>query len=175
MFVLDLGVPGGLAIEEELVYMVRVARGVRVGAPVDDGHQFQLVDLPAVSSEYMEPWVTDVIRISDAALWVIDAADAARESKVNEVVELLARKKIELVNRHGMNRPKHDPVRQVRTLVVAKGRNLKRVDLKSDRPDDDALAALLLGPTGNLRAPTLKSGRTMLVGFSADAYADLVG
>lgn len=62
----------------------------------------------------------------------------------------------------------------MRTLLVAKGRNVTRVDLKSDRPDDDALAALLLGPTGNLRAPTLKSGRTMLVGFNAETYGELV-
>jgi len=62
----------------------------------------------------------------------------------------------------------------VRTLIVAKGRNVTRIDLKSDRPDDDTLASLLLGPTGNLRAPTVKSGRTMLVGFNPDAYAELV-
>jgi arsenate reductase-like glutaredoxin family protein len=63
----------------------------------------------------------------------------------------------------------------VHTLVVAKGKRVTRVDLKTDRPDDDDLAGLLLGPTGNLRAPTLKIGRTMLVGFNADAYAEVVG
>jgi arsenate reductase-like glutaredoxin family protein len=63
----------------------------------------------------------------------------------------------------------------VRTLLVARGKKVTRVDLGAKhRPDDDTLAALLLGPTGNLRAPTLKSGRTMLVGFNADMYADLV-
>lgn len=28
----------------------------------------------------------------------------------------------------------------------------------------------MLGPTGNLRAPTLRVGKTVLVGFDEDAY-----
>jgi hypothetical protein len=28
----------------------------------------------------------------------------------------------------------------------------------------------MLGPTGNLRAPTLKVGKTLLVGFNEEAY-----
>ena len=63
----------------------------------------------------------------------------------------------------------------VHTLHVAKGRKVTHVDLKSDRPDDDTLASLLLGPTGNLRAPTVKCGRIMLVGFNPDMYAEVVG
>jgi hypothetical protein len=43
-------------------------------------------------------------------------------------------------------------------------------DLKNDPPDDDTLAALLLGPTGNLKAPTILVGKTMIVGFNRDAY-----
>jgi len=30
----------------------------------------------------------------------------------------------------------------------------------------------MLGPTGNLRAPTLRAGKTVLVGFSDDVYGD---
>ena len=30
----------------------------------------------------------------------------------------------------------------------------------------------MLGPTGNLRAPTARVGKTVLVGFNEDAYAD---
>ena len=62
-----------------------------------------------------------------------------------------------------------------KTLLVAKGKRVTRVDLASARPDDDELAALLLGPTGNLRAPTFKVGRTVLVGFNADMYAEVIG
>jgi len=47
--------------------------------------------------------------------------------------------------------------------------------MKSDPPDDDTLAAHLLGPTGNLRAPTIRKGNTLLVGFSAEAYREVLG
>jgi arsenate reductase-like glutaredoxin family protein len=63
----------------------------------------------------------------------------------------------------------------VDTLLVAKGPKVTRVDLKSERPDDDTIVALMLGPTGNLRAPTLRVGRAMLVGFNPDMYAETVG
>ena len=55
-------------------------------------------------------------------------------------------------------------------LLVAKGKKVTDVDLKKDCPDDDTLAALMLGPTGNLRAPTMKVGKTMLVGFNSECY-----
>ena len=33
----------------------------------------------------------------------------------------------------------------------------------------------MLGPTGNLRAPTLRRGKTVLVGFNEDVYQDKLG
>jgi hypothetical protein len=65
--------------------------------------------------------------------------------------------------------------RSVDTVLVAKGKKVLTFDLKSDPPDDDTLAAALLGPTGNLRAPTLRQGRTLLVGFSEAAYQRILG
>ena len=56
-------------------------------------------------------------------------------------------------------------------LVVAKGKKFEEIDLKKDRPDDAALVKLMLGPTGNLRAPTMKVGKSLLIGFNAEAYA----
>ena len=32
----------------------------------------------------------------------------------------------------------------------------------------------LLGPTGNLRAPTVRVGKTLLVGFDENSYADVL-
>ncbi len=58
----------------------------------------------------------------------------------------------------------------MKKLVVAKGKKVTEVDLVKDRPDDESLGKLLLGPTGNLRAPTMKIGKTVLVGFNADLY-----
>jgi hypothetical protein len=42
--------------------------------------------------------------------------------------------------------------------------------MRRDPPDDETLAAHLLGPTGNLRAPSVLKGRTLLVGFNEEAY-----
>ena len=58
---------------------------------------------------------------------------------------------------------------------VAKGKKVLTFDMKSDPPDDDTLAAALLGPTGKLRAPTIRRGSTLLVGFNEDEYATLFG
>ena len=56
-------------------------------------------------------------------------------------------------------------------IYVSKGKNVVHIDLKSARPSRAELLALLLGPTGNLRAPTLRVGRTLLVGFDEETYA----
>jgi len=56
------------------------------------------------------------------------------------------------------------------TVIVAKGKKVVRFDMKKDRPDDDALLAHMLGPTGNLRAPTIRSGKTVVVGFEAGVF-----
>ena len=41
-------------------------------------------------------------------------------------------------------------------------------------PGDDELASLLLGPSGNLRAPTLRRGNTLIVGFEPATYSHLL-
>lgn len=43
------------------------------------------------------------------------------------------------------------------------------------KPSDDELAAVILGPTGNLRAPVIRAGKTLLVGFHPDAFEDVLG
>src|SRR4051794_19255512 len=45
--------------------------------------------------------------------------------------------------------------RSVRRVVVGWGRKVVILDMQKDPPDDDTLAAQLLGPSGNLKAPTL--------------------
>ncbi len=55
-------------------------------------------------------------------------------------------------------------------IVSSKGKKVVRLNVKKDKPTADQLAAVLLGPTGNLRAPTFKIGRTLVVGFDEDTY-----
>ncbi len=54
-------------------------------------------------------------------------------------------------------------------LIVAKGRKIREFSGK-EAAGEEAVDAML-GPTGNLRAPTIRVGRTLLVGFDEDTYA----
>ena len=58
---------------------------------------------------------------------------------------------------------------QCDTLIVARGRKVTTFDVSGD-PGDEMVDAML-GPTGNLRAPTVRSGKTLLVGFNEEKYA----
>jgi hypothetical protein len=60
-------------------------------------------------------------------------------------------------------------------VVASKGKKVIVFDMKSDPPDDATLAAHLLGPSGNLKAPTLRIGDTLLVGFGEAAYKQVLG
>ncbi|MFT4647445.1 MAG: arsenate reductase-like glutaredoxin family protein [Glaciecola sp.] len=62
----------------------------------------------------------------------------------------------------------------VRHLMVAKGKKILRFDLAGD-PEPEELHKAMLGPSGNLRAPTIKVGKQMLVGFHEEAYAEVFG
>jgi arsenate reductase-like glutaredoxin family protein len=62
-------------------------------------------------------------------------------------------------------------VREVDEIYASKGKQVVHLDLRKEKPDKAALLGLLLGPTGNLRAPTLRKGRTLLVGFDEASYA----
>ena len=63
---------------------------------------------------------------------------------------------------------------EVDEIYASKGKRVVRLDLRKEKPDRAALLGLLLGPTGNLRAPTLQKGRTLLVGFDEAAYAKVL-
>jgi arsenate reductase-like glutaredoxin family protein len=65
-------------------------------------------------------------------------------------------------------------VREVDQIYASKGKQVVHLDLTKDKPDKAGLRALLLGPTGNLRAPTLRKGRTLLVGFDEASYAKVL-
>lgn len=63
-------------------------------------------------------------------------------------------------------------VARASVIVVARGSKVVTFSMTRNQPDEETLLAHLLGPTGRLRAPTLRIGKTLLVGFNADAYAD---
>ena len=53
-------------------------------------------------------------------------------------------------------------------LIVGKGKKVLEFDLND--PDWDEIATHALGRSGTLRAPTVKRGKTGLVGFHAEAW-----
>lgn len=58
-------------------------------------------------------------------------------------------------------------------LVAAKGKKIAEFDLESSKIDWSAIEAAVLGPSGTLRAPTLRVGREFYVGFSPEAWKAL--
>ena len=60
-------------------------------------------------------------------------------------------------------------------IIAARGKKTVVFDMKKAPPSPAELAAAVLGPSGNLRAPTLKMGNTFLVGFGEPAFVDVFG
>ncbi|MBL8176782.1 MAG: hypothetical protein JNK48_19045 [Bryobacterales bacterium] len=61
-------------------------------------------------------------------------------------------------------------VKEVNDIYAMKGKRVVHYNLKKETPSEADLKAILLGPTGNLRAPTLRKGKTLLVGFDEETY-----
>ena len=56
--------------------------------------QFQLVDLPPVSGDFMEPWLVNTLQHADGVLLVIDVADPECLEQVPTILDRLREKKI---------------------------------------------------------------------------------
>ena len=61
---------------------------------------------------------------------------------------------------------------QAVTLVVAKGKKVSVFEVGATTSTEAVDA--MLGPTGNLRAPTLRAGSTVVVGFNDESYSDVL-
>ena len=58
-------------------------------------------------------------------------------------------------------------------VYVAKGKKLDVFDMKSAGLSE--VAEKMLGPTGNLRAPTMRVGKITVVGFNDEAFEAVLG
>lgn len=61
----------------------------------------------------------------------------------------------------------------IEQLFVAKGKKVVHLDLRKSKVED--AVPLLLGPTGNVRAPLLRKGKVLLVGFDEAMYREVLG
>jgi arsenate reductase-like glutaredoxin family protein len=62
----------------------------------------------------------------------------------------------------------------VKAVLASNGRTLRRFDLEAKDHDRTELLAAMIGPTGNLRAPTMRRGKMLVVGYHADSLKELV-
>ena len=56
-------------------------------------------------------------------------------------------------------------------IISAKGKTVKRLSQPA-KADDESVAALVIGPSGNLRAPAFFVGKRLIIGFEEDAYRE---
>ena len=64
-------------------------------------------------------------------------------------------------------------MRQAGTVIVAKGKRVS--EFKPGGKAGKDVVDAMLGPTGNLRAPTIRKGKTVLVGFNEEVYRAKLG
>jgi hypothetical protein len=60
-------------------------------------------------------------------------------------------------------------------VVIGRGKKVVTHDLDKNRPDDGTLLGLMIGPSGNLRAPTVRIGETLVVGYDEATYRQVFG
>lgn len=87
---------------------------------------------------------------------MLDAAGTAVRSERSSRKEPLSDKEVRQL------------LRAVSWVVVSKGKRSKRIQA------DKAKLADLKGPTGNYRAPMVRKGKTLLVGFNREELEKLV-
>lgn len=58
-------------------------------------------------------------------------------------------------------------------IVVAKGK--KVLEFAPAKDDPAEIAKVALGPSGNLRAPSVRAGKTWFVGFHEEAWSQRFG
>ena len=63
-------------------------------------------------------------------------------------------------------------IREASKIYIAKGRSLE--EFPGGKVSDE-LVEKMLGSTGNLRAPTIRVGKILLVGFNAETYRRVFG
>lgn len=93
-------------------------RAPQPGIMTWDDVRVQLVDLPPVGAEFLEPWVPGLIRSADAALLVLDLGDDDVADAAEAALAKLAEARTELVGALPFD-VEDEAVQHVRTLLVA--------------------------------------------------------
>jgi len=62
--------------------------------------------------------------------------------------------------------------RGAKHVYATRGQKVIHFDMHGAPPDDDELLKHLVGPSGNLRAPALRVGDRLFIGFNSEQIAD---
>lgn len=93
------------------------------------GVRVQLVDLPAITADVMEPWLPGIVRGADSALLVADLGDDDLVENAGAVIDALARARVELVA--GLPEDQDDErIQHIPTLIVASKSDCEDADLR---------------------------------------------
>ena len=65
-------------------------------------------------------------------------------------------------------------VRSAAQIWVARGKKVVHLDLKKEQPTDEELKKLVIGPSGYLRAPTIRRGNKLYIGFQPEEFPKLL-
>ena len=64
--------------------------------------------------------------------------------------------------------------REATSVLVSRGKKLVRI-APGDGTSDEDLAGLILGRSGTLRAPAIRAGGKLLVGYHPEGYTETFG
>ena len=63
-------------------------------------------------------------------------------------------------------------INKAKKITTARGKKVKNWDIKKD--EKEIILKHSIGPSGNLRAPTLKIKDSLFIGFNADLYESFI-
>lgn len=93
-------------------------RGPQLGMAHWEDVDVQLIDLPPVTRDFLEPWAPGIIRSADAALLVLDLASDESPDEVEASISRLADVHTELVGQLPIT-SEEEATQHVRTILVA--------------------------------------------------------
>jgi arsenate reductase-like glutaredoxin family protein len=64
--------------------------------------------------------------------------------------------------------------RESQEILSARGTKVVHLNLRGTEVADKDIEAVVIGPTGNLRAPAFKVGKTLVIGFNEGAYKQVL-
>lgn len=124
------------------------------GVLIHENYHIQLVDLPAVSQEFMEFWVPEIIKNADGILLTIDIGVPDALSQVKDTFEILKEHRIIMTNKI-VDADPYSPEQYLKGILVG-----NKSDLKNARENWEVL--LELYAENHLMCPVSAANRTNL-------------